>query len=154
MKTCGGDGDCRFEYRCRFPREITSTGEFDPNLPVNEQVARIIDLEGNRATAKICVALPPTRGLGQACQADVECDPGATGGAFCCEDEDQCGSNVDQCVANCSSFSSDGMIQENEGDVCADNSECAEGLFCCLVPDAAGNCDFNQDQSCTCQAVP
>jgi hypothetical protein len=39
-----------------------------------------------------------------------------------------------------------------EGALCQDNNECGAGLFCCLVPDAAGNCDFAQDQSCTCRS--
>lgn len=40
-----------------------------------------------------------------------------------------------------------------EGALCQDNNECGAGLFCCLVPDAAGNCDFTLDQSCTCRSV-
>lgn len=59
MKTCNGDGDCRFEYSCVFPNEITMSGGFDPNLPEDERVARIVDLQGNRASSKICVALEP-----------------------------------------------------------------------------------------------
>ena len=39
-----------------------------------------------------------------------------------------------------------------EGALCLDNSECGESLFCCLVPDPSGNCDFGQDQSCTCRS--
>jgi hypothetical protein len=34
-------------------------GDFDPNLPTDERVARIIDLEAYKAEAKICVALSP-----------------------------------------------------------------------------------------------
>jgi len=59
MKTCDYDGNCRAEYSCVFPNQITMSGGFDPDLPDDERVARIIDLEGNRAEAKICVALSP-----------------------------------------------------------------------------------------------
>ena len=59
MKTCDNDGNCRAEYSCVLPSDITQGGGFDPNQPQTEQVARIIDLEGNRASAKICVALEP-----------------------------------------------------------------------------------------------
>jgi len=57
MKTCDNTGDCRLEYTCVLPADITTSGEFDPNLPVDERVARIIDLEAYKAEAKICVAL-------------------------------------------------------------------------------------------------
>jgi len=59
MKTCGSNGDCRSEYSCVFPENITQNGGWDPNLPLEERTARIIDLEGNRADSKICVALTP-----------------------------------------------------------------------------------------------
>jgi hypothetical protein len=59
MKTCGNNGDCRTEYSCVFPDTITQSGGWDPNLPLEERTARIIDLEGNRADSKICVALTP-----------------------------------------------------------------------------------------------
>lgn len=92
--------------------------------------------------------------LGADCQSNAECDPNASSlGAFCCLDEAQCGPNLNQCVEDCSTFSSGGITQEFEGAECQDNTECAQGLFCCLVPDAVGNCDFNQDQSCTCRGT-
>ena len=60
MKTCDNDGNCRAEYSCVFPNEITQSGEFAPGgVPEDERVARIIDLDTFRATAKICVALTP-----------------------------------------------------------------------------------------------
>ncbi len=60
MKTCSSTGQCdRLEYACVFPNNITMTGEFDPDLPADERVARIIDLDAFRAEAKICVALTP-----------------------------------------------------------------------------------------------
>lgn len=62
MRTCREDQDCRAQYWCASPSRITSTGdrvpETDPTLPENEQIARIIDLEGDLATAKICAARP------------------------------------------------------------------------------------------------
>jgi hypothetical protein len=59
MKTCDNTGSCRFEYACVLPAQITTNGEFDPNLPADERVARIIDLDAYKAEAKICVALAP-----------------------------------------------------------------------------------------------
>jgi len=59
MKTCNNTGDCRFEYACVFPNQITMNGEFDPDLSVDERVARIIDLDAYKAEAKLCVALSP-----------------------------------------------------------------------------------------------
>ena len=59
MKTCDDTGNCRLEYSCVFPNQITMSGGFDANLSEDERVARIIDLEGNQAEAKICVALTP-----------------------------------------------------------------------------------------------
>ena len=57
MKTCDTTDNCRLQYSCVFPGEITTEGTFDPNLPSDERVARIIDLETFKAEAKICVAL-------------------------------------------------------------------------------------------------
>jgi len=59
MKTCNNSGNCRTEYSCVFPGQITMTGGFDPNLPQDERIARIIDLNASQAEAKICVALAP-----------------------------------------------------------------------------------------------
>lgn len=51
-----------------------------------------------------------------------------------------------------SPYSSDGEIGMSQDELCENNNECGEGLFCCLVPDAAGNCNFALDQSCTCRS--
>jgi hypothetical protein len=59
MKTCDDTGNCRVEYSCVFPDQITMSGGFAPEVPVDERVARIIDLESDKAEAKICVALSP-----------------------------------------------------------------------------------------------
>lgn len=59
MKTCNNDGNCRSEYSCVFPEEINMNGEFEPDLPEAERVARIIDLQGSRTESQICVALTP-----------------------------------------------------------------------------------------------
>jgi len=59
MKTCGPGTSCRRgEYSCVFPENITQSGGLSPTaLPVEERVARIIDLNRFRAEAQICVAL-------------------------------------------------------------------------------------------------
>ncbi len=58
MKTCDNTGDCRRgEYSCVLPENITQSGDIGENLPAEERVARIIDLEIFKAEAKICVAL-------------------------------------------------------------------------------------------------
>ncbi len=92
-------------------------------------------------------------GLGDSCASTDDCDPNASSlGVFCCtEDAATCANNLGQCVEDCSQFSSGGEVGMFEGALCQDNNECGAGLFCCLVPDAAGNCDFDQDQSCTCR---
>lgn len=59
MKTCNDSGDCRFDYSCVLPSQITMTGDYDPDLPAEDRVARIIDLDAYKAEAKICVALSP-----------------------------------------------------------------------------------------------
>jgi len=71
MKTCNDDGNCRSEYSCVFPSEIDMNGQFDPNLPDDERVARIIDLEGDRTDSKICVALTPPSTPAEAFGADA-----------------------------------------------------------------------------------
>ncbi len=93
-------------------------------------------------------------GLGDSCASTGDCDPNASSlGVFCCtEDAATCANNLGQCVEDCSQFSSGGEVGMSEGALCQDNNECGAGLFCCLVPDAAGNCDFNQNQSCTCRS--
>ncbi len=59
MKTCDNDESCgRREYSCVFPANITQSGDLSADvLPVDERVARIIDLNLYKAEAKICVAL-------------------------------------------------------------------------------------------------
>ena len=57
MKTCDFDNWCRREYYCVFPSNIDMEGEWQADLPLDERVARIIDLNEYRATAKICTAL-------------------------------------------------------------------------------------------------
>lgn len=94
-------------------------------------------------------------GLGDSCQSNAGCDPEASPlGVYCCLESEKCGPNLNQCVEDCSEYSSGGSVGEMQGAGCQDNSECGSGLFCCLVPDAAGNCDFALDQSCTCRSAP
>jgi len=57
MKTCNSSSNCRVQYSCVFPADITQSGGFDPNLPLEDRVARIIDLNRDQAESKICVAL-------------------------------------------------------------------------------------------------
>lgn len=57
MKTCDADSWCRREYWCVFPSEINVAGEWEADLPFDERAARIIDLNENKASAKICTAL-------------------------------------------------------------------------------------------------
>jgi len=59
MKTCDNTPDCRREYSCVLPANITQSGDIGENLPIEERVARIIDLDIFKAEAKICVALAP-----------------------------------------------------------------------------------------------
>ena len=94
-------------------------------------------------------------GLGDSCKSTDDCDPNASSlGVFCClEDAATCGNNLGECVEDCSTYSS-GEVGMMQGALCQDNNECGAGLFCCLVPDAAGNCDFDDDQSCTCRSNP
>jgi hypothetical protein len=70
MKTCNDDRNCRSEYSCVLPAEINMNGQFEPNLPEDERVARIIDLEGSKAQSQICVALTPTSGSADAFATD------------------------------------------------------------------------------------
>lgn len=60
MKTCNSNGDCRRDYSCVLPIQITMNGGFDPDgVDEDDRVARIIDLEGNPVDERICVALTP-----------------------------------------------------------------------------------------------
>ena len=66
MKTCDSDSWCRREYYCVFPNEINMEGEWEADIPLDERVARITDLNEFRATAKICTALseiPPSESV-------------------------------------------------------------------------------------------
>lgn len=92
--------------------------------------------------------------LGATCETDDDCDPNASSlGVYCCtEDAATCGDNLGECVEDCSTFSSGGEVGMSEDAPCENNNECGAGLFCCLVPDAAGNCNFALDQSCTCRS--
>jgi hypothetical protein len=60
MQTCGGDGDCRREYSCVLPSNLNAEGEWQPEVPIDERIARTTDLAENLATAKICTALSAT----------------------------------------------------------------------------------------------
>ena len=60
MKTCDADSWCRGEYWCVFPSEINMEGEWEADLAFEERVARIIDLNEFKASAKICTALSST----------------------------------------------------------------------------------------------
>lgn len=57
MKTCNDTMDCRAQYTCVFPSQITANGGY--NASGGETVARIVDLNSYKASAKICVALAP-----------------------------------------------------------------------------------------------
>lgn len=57
MKTCSSDGNCRSQYSCVVPNQITASGGVNP--AGGEKVARIIDLDSAQTDAKICVALYP-----------------------------------------------------------------------------------------------
>ena len=57
MQTCAGDGNCRAEYSCVFPANIDMEGEWQAEVPADERIARIIDLDQTSASAKICTAL-------------------------------------------------------------------------------------------------
>jgi len=93
--------------------------------------------------------------LGDTCGSTPNCDPNASDlGVFCCLDEALCGPNLGECVEECSTYSSGGVVGMVEDALCQDNSECGPGLFCCLAPGTGGNCDFELDQSCTCRAGP
>lgn len=57
MQSCSDDGICRAEYSCVFPANIDMDGEWQANVPIDERIARIIDLDPAHARGKICVAL-------------------------------------------------------------------------------------------------
>ncbi|MGB3049499.1 MAG: hypothetical protein WBB42_00785 [Polyangiales bacterium] len=71
MKTCDNTSNCRLDYSCVFPENITQSGGFSENLPVEERVARIIDLDLFKAEAKICVALTPELDAGMEPELDA-----------------------------------------------------------------------------------
>jgi len=57
MKTCNDTGNCRAQYSCVLPGQITASGGFVEEG--GQTVARIIDLDSYKAVAKICAALAP-----------------------------------------------------------------------------------------------
>ena len=75
MKPCSNDGNCRLAYLCALPSQITPEGTRSATeLPQEERIARIIDLEDDKASSMICAALvedEPMRDAG------VEPDTGA-----------------------------------------------------------------------------
>jgi hypothetical protein len=92
----------------------------------------------------------PLDRLGRTCAVSEDCEP-VDNDAVCCTSNVKCGPNMDQCVKNCSEFTSGG-VPRGEGMDCQDSMECRTGLFCCLVP--GENCDFDADQACSCQPLP
>jgi len=61
MQGCSDDGICRGGYFCVLPANINMEGEWQAEVPVDERLARVIDLDEVKASGKICVALtqPP-----------------------------------------------------------------------------------------------
>lgn len=61
MATCSNDGRCRSEYSCVLPSNINMAGEWQAEVPVEDRIARTIDLNEGKANSKICTALsaPP-----------------------------------------------------------------------------------------------
>ena len=63
MRACGSDNNCRTGtgYLCVLPSEITQDGErlgdLCPAIPVDEQLARVIDLESERSLSAVCAAV-------------------------------------------------------------------------------------------------
>lgn len=63
MKACTSDGNCRTGsgYLCVLPSEITLDGERLPDncppIPVDQQLARVIDLESDRSISAVCAAV-------------------------------------------------------------------------------------------------
>lgn len=159
---CLNDGDCPPGCSCNNDFATVGVCEHDTSgkdcggtcdreTSCPEGTECELQTTGDRVYTYAC--LGETLGdLGAACEANSQCDPNASSlGAYCCLDFDNCGPNLNQCVEDCSTYSS-GMVQDFEGAECKDSSECGASLFCCLVPDSSGNCDFAQDQSCTCRS--
>ena len=162
--TCVNDIDCPPQCMCEktFPVDVQGTCERDGAGCAGSCVSSTSCPQGsqcfldgfNGSVERYACKQPGTDGFGEPCLSNAECNPDASElGAYCCLDSDKCGGNFEQCVEDCSTFSSGGLVGTAEGALCVDNSECAESLFCCLVPDAAGNCDFEQDESCTCRGT-
>jgi hypothetical protein len=63
MKTCNADGDCRRQYSCVFPEQINMDGELQVEVPPADRIARIIDLDEELASSKICVAVSSQPGF-------------------------------------------------------------------------------------------
>jgi len=75
MKTCDTDNNCRIDYSCVPPAQITMDGELAPTvLPPDERVARIIDLDTNPVGTQICAALTPVS------NPDASTEPGPDAG--------------------------------------------------------------------------
>ena len=161
---CINDGDCPPQCSCEkaFPVDTGGSCErggvdcggscdLESTCPEGEQC--LLDSVGDSVERYACKR-PGTDDLGDPCLSNAECDPTASDlGVYCCLDGEKCGPNFEECVEDCSTFSSGGEVGTVEGALCVDNSECGESLFCCLVPDPSGNCDFGNDESCTCRST-
>jgi hypothetical protein len=80
MQSCSRDSSCRRDYSCVLPANINMGGEWQADVPADERIARVIDLNETRATGKICVALsspPPDESIRNA---DEEATPAPHGG--------------------------------------------------------------------------
>jgi hypothetical protein len=124
---------------------------FCGSTPVNEQLS-LCDTSTEPARCD-CECITQV-GMGGPCEDNRYCDPNASSlGTFCCTDASQCGTYLNRCVEDCSTYSSGGG-ESPEGSICQDDTECEAGLYCCRVPNDPANCDFTQDQSCTCLSTP
>jgi hypothetical protein len=66
MQGCASDGICRGGYWCVLPANIDMQGVWQPEVPSDERLARVIDLDEVKAAGKICVALteePPSESV-------------------------------------------------------------------------------------------
>lgn len=159
---CLGDQDC--PPGCICEGGGVSSGVCNTTGPAADDCGGTCDRETDCPGEQTCqydttkdgVVLYACKGgepLGGACTSNADCDPNASPlGVFCCLDSSDCGGDLNTCVEDCSQYSSGGVVRLGEGETCQDNSECGDGLFCCLVPDPSGNCDFGLDQSCTCRS--
>ncbi|MEM7435086.1 MAG: hypothetical protein AAF436_08035 [Myxococcota bacterium] len=66
MKACGGDGGCRTGagYLCAPPNRINLDGDLIPedcdSIPLDQQLARVIDLDSARSLSSVCAAVGVT----------------------------------------------------------------------------------------------